>query len=73
MVNPLKLFLRNVFLYFTKKFVEVYNLCNKGPFPKSLKLSKDFQKEEVHELFGPVCPKMGIDIALVIMWTLSSV
>jgi hypothetical protein len=24
-----------------KQFVEVYNFCNKGPFPKSLRLNKD--------------------------------
>jgi hypothetical protein len=43
----------------SKRIVEVYNLCNKGPSPKSLKLRKDFQKEEVHELFGPWVSKIG--------------
>jgi hypothetical protein len=42
-----------------KQFVEVYNVYNKGPSPKSLRLSKDFQEEEVRELFGPCVSKNG--------------
>jgi hypothetical protein len=57
--EPLKIiFDRRVFV-FHKRIVEVYNLCSEGPSPKSLKLSKDFQKEEVHELFGPFVSKNG--------------
>ncbi len=57
--EPLKIIFDKCVFVFHKKIVEVYNLCNKGPSPKSLKLSKDFQKEEVHELFKPCVSKNG--------------
>jgi hypothetical protein len=57
--EPLKIIFDKCVFVFQKTIVEIYNLCNKGPSPKRLKLSKDFQKEELHELFGPCLSKNG--------------
>jgi len=41
--EPPKIIFDRCVLVSHKQFVEVYNVCNKGPSPKGLRLSKDFQ------------------------------
>jgi hypothetical protein len=57
--EPLKIIFHRCVFVSHKQFVEVYNVCNKGPSPKSLRWSKDFHEEEVQELFGPCVSKNG--------------
>jgi hypothetical protein len=42
-----------------KDFVEKYDLCNKGPNPKCLRIGKDLEEEEVEELFGKAISRNG--------------
>ncbi len=71
--EPPKIIFDRCVLVFHKQFVVVYNVCNKVPFPKVWGQVKTFKKKRCKSCLDLVCPKMGIDIVSMIMWTLSRV
>jgi hypothetical protein len=49
-----------------KQFAATYCLCYKGPLPKHLKLSKDFEEVEVEKILGRILAGMAINILCLI-------
>jgi hypothetical protein len=42
-----------------QQFTYTYGICIKDPSPKCLKLGKDFEEEEVENIFGPCINRNG--------------